>query len=542
MPDKKKIGAYYTPHTISDFMVEYCFSYLESNDISILEPSVGDGSFVDSITKYLKNKKTPKAKLTIVEIEKTELIKATSKIDNSLFLQTSPVNTDFLEFALTGRDKYSLIIGNPPYIKKNFLSHKQKALCKTIHQQSALADREINNIWTAFVVAAQSILDENGILAFVLPTEILQVKYAQEIRSLLEKKFERLEIITANTKYFKKTDQQIVILFAHKKANNKEKGVFFFEFTNLNEQEFQQISSNGLLISDYKWTHYLLSEKEIKLLNSIYKKLPTISDFIESSAGIVTGANDYFILPASKVIQYDLKSYCKQILQKSSFVNDHLVLTKSAFNRIIDNDKPSYLLSLTEDINLITHPQGKLNEYLEIGSSLQLEKRYKCSKRRNWYVVPNIKKPSHAFFFKRSHQFPKLMKNAAKVFVTDTAYTVNTKKGHNIDDFIYSFYNIITLIFAELLGRKYGGGVLELTPNEFKELPIQYLTVSNAEFTAFHKNFKKNEDKIDFIIQKSEMSLKNSLDINKSEFQDILDIYFKLKNNRIRFPSRIPGT
>ena len=539
MSDKKKLGAYYTPKIISDFMVEYCFNKLNSNSISILEPSVGDGVFVQSINTYIGKKRVQDINLTIVEVEKNELIKAQNRINPSLFLELSSINSDFLKFALEDKNRYSLIIGNPPYIKKNYLSENQRMLCKTIHQRSALSDREINNIWTAFVVASQSLLEENGMLAFVLPADILQVKYAQEIRVLLEKKFERLEIFTVNKKLFREIDQQIVILFAYNKAN--EKGVFFFEFTDLNSNKFNQISSNGLLLSNYKWTHYHLTEEEIKLLNSIYKMLPTVSDFVSSNAGIVTGANNYFILPQSKVNEYNLENFCKPIIQKSSFVIDSVILTKSEFNKIVKQNKPSYLLSL-ENIDLEKVSNNNLKEYLEIGKNKKLNKRYKCSKRKNWYIVPNIKKPPSAVFFKRSHLFPKLIKNSANVYVTDAAYNIDIKDNYFINDFIYSFYNIVTLIFAELLGRKYGGGVLELTPNEFKSLPIQYLKTSNEEFLAFTQEFEKSPNKLDFLSRKSELTLRKSLNINRKDFNRLLKIYFKLTENRMNTDAVIqPG-
>ncbi|CAN2039370.1 adenine-specific DNA-methyltransferase [Candidatus Magnetomoraceae bacterium gMMP-15] len=533
MSNKKKLGAYYTPKIISDFMVGRCLNKLKLNNISLLEPSVGDGIFVQSLNNYLKKKNIQEVNLTIIETEKLELVKARNQINQSLFSETFSINTDFLEFALKEKNKYSLVIGNPPYIKKNYLSDNQKILCKAIHQKSALSEKEINNIWTAFVVASHSLLDENGILAFVLPADLLQVKYAQEIRVLLEKQFERLEIFTVNKKLFKKIDQQIVILFAYKKANKK--GVFFFKFTDLNINTFNQISSNGLLISDSKWTHYHLTEAEIKLLNSINQKLPKVSNFISSNAGIVTGANNYFILPQSKVNEYNLENFCKKIIQKSSFVNGSLNLTKNKFNKIIQQNKQSYLLSLEnfENIDYEKISNNKLKEYLEIGITMQLNKRYKCSKRKRWYIVPNIKNQPKAFFFKRSHLVPKLIKNSANVYVTDAAYNVDIKENYHINDFIYSFYNIVTLIFAELLGRKYGGGVLELTPNEFKSLPIQYLKISKAEFLDFTKEFEKSSKKIDLISRKSELTLRKPLNINKKDFNSLLNIYFKLIKNRM---------
>lgn len=43
------------------------------------------------------------------------------------------------------------------------------------------------------------------------------------------------------------------------------------------------------------------------------------------------------------------------------------------------------------------------------------------------------------------------------------------------------------MCFAELFGRYYGGGVLELIPSEFKRLPLPYTSISLQEFESFKK-------------------------------------------------------
>jgi adenine-specific DNA-methyltransferase len=60
----------------------------------------------------------------------------------------------------------------------------------------------------------------------------------------------------------------------------------------------------------------------------------------------------------------------------------------------------------------------------------------------------------------------------------------------SIENLIFSFYNSLTLAFAELYGRYYGGGVLELTPNEFKKLPVPYIKLPSGSFNSFVKDFK----------------------------------------------------
>ena len=70
------------------------------------------------------------------------------------------------------------------------------------------------------------------------------------------------------------------------------------------------------------------------------------------------------------------------------------------------------------------------------------------------------------------------------------AHTLCVKQPYHIDSLIYSFYNSLTLAFAELQGRYYGGGVLELTPNEFKNLPVPYVPLKEGQFENYASSFK----------------------------------------------------
>src|SRR5690606_8037961 len=100
----------------------------------------------------------------------------------------------------------------------------------------------------------------------------------------------------------------------------------------------------------------------------------------------------------------------------------------------------------------------------------------------------------------------------------------------NIQDFIFSFYNSLTLAFAELEGRYYGGGVLELTPNEFRILPIPYVQCDNFEL---YENLFKNKTSIEEILRRYNFQILNSsLGLNIEEIERIEYIRIKLINKR----------
>ena len=181
-----------------------------------------------------------------------------------------------------------------------------------------------------------------------------------------------------------------------------------------------------------------------------------INEYCESKPGIVTAANKFFIIDRQIEEKYNLYNYTKPIVQKGYYMNGSVVFNEDNFT-YLENKYPTRLLQLNNN-DIIS---DDLKKYLEIGVELEIQERYKCKKRNNWYVIPNISNIPDALFFKRSHHYPKFLKNNTNALVTDSAYKVNVHTEFDLDSLIFSFYNSLTLAFSEIDGRYYGGGVLE---------------------------------------------------------------------------------
>ena len=90
--ERKLRGAYYTPLKLAEKMVE-----IFNTDLSIatiLEPSCGDGVFIDALieTNFMKRQN----KVTAIEIEKNEAEKLSKKLSSMANIRV--VNGDFFEF------------------------------------------------------------------------------------------------------------------------------------------------------------------------------------------------------------------------------------------------------------------------------------------------------------------------------------------------------------------------------------------------------------------------------------------------------------
>lgn len=503
MTDKKLTGSFYTPKIIADFLVDYLLIKLKGENLNILEPSSGDGVFIDSIYNHDAFSKRVQ-KVVAVERERLELEKVKA-ITKNKSLKT--ILSDFLEFQDCNNQKFDLVIGNPPYIKKNYLKPEQISHCENIHELfPSLSKNKIKNIWTAFLIRSINFVNENGVLAFVLPSEFLQVKFATELRTLVLEEFERVEIFTFNELLFKDCKgQDTLLLICERKSENK--GIYYCnieKLTDLKEKKFTL--AHNVIVKESKWTHYHLTIDEIELLEKFKNKLQIINHYCSSRAGIVTAANNYFIVDNSMIKEYSLQKFVKPIIQKGSFVNGSVILTQVEFENLVKQSKPTFLIALNKSSKIKNNE--KIHQYLAKGLELKINERYKTSIRDNWFEIPNVGTAPEAFFFKRCNEYPKLIKNNANVLTTDSAYKISMNEGYNIENLIYSFYNSLTLSFAELNGRYYGGGVLELTPNEFKNLPIPYLSINSDKFSQFVTEFKNKKSIKEICYNNDRMILK----------------------------------
>jgi adenine-specific DNA-methyltransferase len=523
MINQKNTGSYYTPQYLASFVSKRVLTHFENRvRMSILEPSVGDGAFISELAK----EKNININLTALDINEVELKTASEKWSKKT---TSFIKTDFLEYSNT--NKFSAVIGNPPYVKKNILTLKQIELSKRIHSNENLTEASAKNIWTTFLVKATTLLVKDGVLAFVLPSELLQVKFAEEVREYLKNEFQRIEIFTFNDLMFECKGQDTIVLFAYKKAGVK--GEFFTNISSKEELEKNNfaLKNNNLLVeSKVKWTHHFLTSDELTFIDNLKKELKTVNDYSESKPGIVTGANKYFIIDKETENKFDLSEYTKPIIQKGLFINGSVIFSDEDIKKLEEEKRPTKLLQLNDNDKI----SKKLREYLDIGELEELPKRHKCGIRNNWYVIPNISEKPDAFFFKRSHLYPKLLKNNSDALVTDSAYKIGMRNGYDLNSFIYSFYNTLTLLLSELDGRYYGGGVLELIPSEFKKLSIPYNVVSNTQFDNFTTNFE-NKSNIEQILSQNDLNILNpTLGINNEDLLKLTEIRNKLKRKRLR--------
>lgn len=197
---QKQDGIYFTPYEDVRYVSDYVLKTMGGGRAirTILEPSCGSCEFV----RYLDDRLSDKGvKMDGYEINDTIF----KEIDKLKFRnRVKLTHGDFL--ATTGKArKYDLIIGNPPYYET------------ANHAYPHMFDRKVN-IYLLFMMKALEMLAPDGVLAFVLPINFLNNRYANEFRKHIARRFKILHLkLFEESKYLNTSQDTFALILQNAK-------------------------------------------------------------------------------------------------------------------------------------------------------------------------------------------------------------------------------------------------------------------------------------------------------------------------------------
>ena len=165
---------------------------------TVLEPSFGSGNFVTELKKY------------DMEIDCFE-------IDKNVFKPIDGTNSVLGDFLLTEfNKKYKFIIGNPPYIELVYSFYGDKDI-KILKSKYKIEKRGRVNLIHFFMDKSFELLEDNGVLAYLLPSTILSSPWYNDIRQKIYDEYTVIDII--NEVPFKDVSIDVCILILQKKVD-----------------------------------------------------------------------------------------------------------------------------------------------------------------------------------------------------------------------------------------------------------------------------------------------------------------------------------
>ncbi len=533
MTNQKLRGGYYTPKVIREFLVDWA---LDSTGKTVLEPSCGDGGFLETILE-----KKPKRIKEIVGLEFDPLEAEKAKTLVKKFGNISTIiNEDFFKYCLKTmkQRKFDIVLGNPPFIRYQYFDEEQQKAAQQVMLSAGIKLTKLSNIWAPFLVAGIMCLNDGGRLAMVIPGEIMHVNYSSKIRMLLSTFQAKITLITFNQLVFPDVQQEIILLLVDKQKNpelNKNFANTAINIIQLNDVDsLKNFNLNSIPLTQYKnikpsdgkWTKFFLSKDQLNELEKIENNpmVKQLGDLASVDVGIVTGANKYFVVNNDTLKQYELEKISLPLVGRSMHING-LIFERKDWIENRKKEIASHLLNFPNE--RFENYSQMMKKYIDIGEVNDIHKGYKTGIRDRWYQVPSIWK-SDAFLLRRSHKFPKLILNSADAYTTDTMHRVKIKKGVDLPSLIFCFYNSLTLAYCEIIGRSHGGGVLEILPNDAETILMPYKKLASKHLQKIDSMFRKDReiepilDYVDDILLRKHLDLSNKSILKFRTIQETL--------------------
>jgi adenine-specific DNA-methyltransferase len=232
MTAKHDLGQYYTTHIE---LKEKVFEFILNSPSNILEPSIGRGDLITFINIRLPN-------ITFDMYE----------IDNNIHLldnieKTNVIYGDFMTQHIT--KTYKTIIGNPPYVRT-----------------------KKGNLYIDFTEKCYNLLDINGELIFIVPSDFLKLTSASKLLNSMMTQGTFTHIYHPHNEKMFANASIDVIIFRYCKNSSIEKKVLY------NDKLLYITNSNGLITFDEKVNS-----------NSVL-----FQDYFDIYVGLVSGKEDVY--------------------------------------------------------------------------------------------------------------------------------------------------------------------------------------------------------------------------------------------------------
>lgn len=536
-------GGYYTSREVVAWL---CAWAIRATTDRVLEPSCGDGAFLVGAAERLFELGAPipavAKNLIGIEIIADEANRAREQLRQRLGLRADNIvkTSDFFAWwQETERPVVDVVIGNPPFIRYQTFPEPHRSQAMQIMAGLGLTPNRLTNIWVPFVAAAASSLRPGGRIALVLPAELLQVTYAAQLRSFLTDRFRRIDIVACNELFFDNAEQEVVLLLAdgalHVASKLNPCRVTLTESHTVAEIVKRRPSAvlknaqpKTIRHDQEKWLQYFLTEREIAFMRELRSSAvcATLAKHASVDVGVVTGKNEFFVLSREQVVQFGLDPYTTPLISRSMHLRGARI-KKSDWKALEEAGDRVHLLHLAP-LNGSKLAKSLAN-YIRSGESNAVHKGFKCSIRTPWYAVPSVWIPD-GFLFRQIYDFPRMVLNHARVTSTDTIHRLTCKaKPERV---IANTYTYLTAASAEIEGRSYGGGVLELEPTEAEHLLMPANLASALPLDKCDRMTRAG--RLDDVLgENSRLVLMGAMGLSRTDCTLLRNIWTKMRDRRL---------
>jgi len=489
----RKKGQFWTPDWVAEAMVEYVFK--DKGGI-LFDPAVGAGAFFRA-AKLIAKEKGLHYSLSGMDIDPKALEEAMQYGLSEHDLSNVQIG-DFVFHS--PQKKLSAIVANPPYIRHHRISLDTKEKLKRLSMESTgtvLDGRAGLHVY--FLIRALTLLEDSGRLAFIMPADTCEGKFANALWNWISKNYCLDAVITfaPEASPFPNVDTNPLVFFIRR---DKPKDKFIWAKCHESKTETFKLWVRSDFSAAPKNSFTFLSRDLTEGLLTGFSRPPVtekagkyvLGDFVQVVRGVATGSNEFFFLTEEQVQRFGIpEKYFVRAIGRTRDVPTEEI-TQKTLDTLREKGRPTLLLSLNGE-SFENYPE-KLKGYLKNGEELGLPQRPLISQRKPWYKTESRLIPPFLFSYlgRRNSRF---IRNTAKIIPLTGFLCIYPKSSEK--EFNERLWKILnhpdTISNLALIGKSYGDGAVKVEPRSLEKLPIPDRVIEQAGLPTQLRLFEQKE-------------------------------------------------
>lgn len=488
---RNKWGQFATPPELALSVARHARSFTRKNEaVRFLDPAVGTGSFFSALAQTV-----PPERITAATgIELDPLFAQTAA---TLWGQTglSVVEGDFTR-QQPPEERFDFVLTNPPYVRHHHLAANEKERLKGRLARSLHLDISgLAGLYCYFLLLAHDWMEENGLAAWLIPSEFMDVNYGATVRRYLTEHVTLLHIHRFRPSDVQFTDALVssAVVFFRKSAPPLGHEVRFSFGGPIDTPHSDARVSLDTLKRSRKWTQFPARTDVAR------NDEPTLGDLFSIKRGLATGSNNFFILTDEETREHHVpRAFTKPILPSPRHLTSDIV--DALPNGLPDVSPRLYLLDCTETEERIKERWPEFYDYLKYGEAQEIHASYLASHREPWYsqehrppapflctYMGRMRNGRHPFRFIWNRSQATAHNVYLMLYPKGPLREALTKRPELAAQVFDALQRITPAQFLSE-GRVYGGGLHKVEPKELAQIPAKpILDVIEAHVRVEHQ-------------------------------------------------------
>lgn len=478
-------GQFWTPDWVAQAMVEYA---LKDNASHIYDPAVGAGAFFRA-AKVIAAQRGNDIELLGAEIDAGALDEAR---------QTGLSHDDLVAVEMRNfvlhppARRFAAIVANPPYIRHHRLPITLKADLKAFGRRltgSPLDGRAGLHVY--FLLRALDVLEERGRLAFILPADTCEGKFAPALWRWITQGFRLDAAVTfaPEASPFPTVDTNALIFLIQ---NAPPRPVFSWarclkaqtpRLLEWVQSGFKSGAGDPLVAQRRTLNEALVTGlSRPPICQDTDEFGATLATFARVMRGIATGDNNFFFLTKGQARQFGIPDeYLRLAIGRTRDVPGDEI-TDELVEQLDASGRPTRLVALdsrpTRDLPVA------VQEYVSRGEEIGLPGRALISQRKPWYKM-EVRTPPPFLFAYLGRRHARFIRNTAGVLPLTSFLCVYPRDTTH--EAIAKLWKVLqhsdTLAQLARVGKSYGSGAIKVEPRALETLPIPTTVLTEAGIT-----------------------------------------------------------